>query len=249
MYGLLYLGNSLTSMRKGLPSTEEVVKPTALTELLALSPYRVMAVTPPRSTNPQTIARRQRRARQAWSNQNSPGKADGEPPDGDKRDEGTPDGDKNETRNSGNQNANPDDGCSRSINNNAVGNPVHGSPNTRRESSRLLHHRNFPTSSSSSRRITVEEEYQSIVQGAVEDLRGDMAARNNRPRAGFPKPEPGAAQEETNMWETIKADMMRANGLKRQSDEKLRLYTNLRARIGDLTSTFMFVLTHHVQLS
>ncbi len=50
------------------------------------------------------------------------------------------------------------------------------------------------------------------------------------------------------MWETIKADMMRANGLKRQSDEKLRLYTNLRAKIGDLTSTFVFVLSLHVYL-
>ena len=60
-----------------------------------------------------------------------------------------------------------------------------------------------------------------------------MAARNNRPRMGFSKPEQGAAaQEERDMWERVKADMMRANGLKRQSDELEKQIIQVKAKIG-----------------
>lgn len=60
-----------------------------------------------------------------------------------------------------------------------------------------------------------------------------MAARNNRPRMGFPKPEQGAAaQEERDMWERVKVDMMRANGLKKQSDELEKQLIQMKARIG-----------------
>jgi hypothetical protein len=94
------------------------------------------------------------------------------------------------------------------------------------------------------RRPTREEEFQQIVQQKSDNPDSVMAARNNRPRAGFAKPEQGAAaQEEMNMWETIKADMMRAHNLKTQSDEKMRQQNELKARIGDLRkSKFMSVL-------
>lgn len=60
-----------------------------------------------------------------------------------------------------------------------------------------------------------------------------MAARNNRPRTGFSKPEQGAAaQEERDMWERVKADMMRAHGLKKQSDELEKQVIQIKARTG-----------------
>lgn len=60
-----------------------------------------------------------------------------------------------------------------------------------------------------------------------------MAARNNRPRTGFAKPEQGAAaQEERDMWERVKADMMRAHGLKKQSDELEKQVLQMKARTG-----------------
>lgn len=50
---------------------------------------------------------------------------------------------------------------------------------------------------------------------------------------GFPKPEQGAAaQEERDMWERVKVDMMRANGLKKQSDELEKQLLQMKARIG-----------------
>ena len=69
-----------------------------------------------------------------------------------------------------------------------------------------------------------------------------MAARNNRPRMGFPKPEQGAAaQEERDMWERVKVDMMRANGLKKQSDELEKQLVQMKARIGgDWKSRYKF---------
>lgn len=74
----------------------------------------------------------------------------------------------------------------------------------------------------------------------AEDSGIQMAARNNRPRMGFSKPEQGAAaQEERDMWERVKADMMRANGLKKQSDELEKQLIQMKARIsGDWKSTF-----------
>lgn len=95
-----------------------------------------------------------------------------------------------------------------------------------------------------SRRLTREDEFKQIILNVSENPHRRMASRNNRPRASFAKPEQGAAaQEEMNMWERIKADMMRANTFRKQSDEKMRLYDEAKERIGNLKqSTFRSVL-------
>ena len=70
-----------------------------------------------------------------------------------------------------------------------------------------------------------------------------MASRNSKPRTNS-RPEQGAAaQEERNMWEIIKADMLRAHGLKKQSDDLFKLVNDAKAKVGgDWKSRFDPVL-------
>lgn len=83
------------------------------------------------------------------------------------------------------------------------------------------------------KRLTVENEFQSTVQQQIDYPGLQMAARNHRPRV-ISKPEQGpAAQEERNMWDTIKADMMRADGLRKESIELVKRLIQLRARFGN----------------
>lgn len=153
--------------------------------------------------------------------------------------------DENEKENSnrGNGTENPTTG-DKNPNKYVTSRPVHGSlqvPSSGKDSDPLSTDLALP--SSSSERITAEEEFQFLVRQQVGHPGVQMAARNNRPRTGF-KPEQGAAaQEERNMWETIKSDMMRANSLQKQSNELVKQLNNLKARCGnDWKSMFVSVL-------
>lgn len=113
---------------------------------------------------------------------------------------------------------------------------------------RQFEHELHPTSSSSTSRsaprITQEDLFAQIVQGAKKQVEGKiqrqaddpaMAARANRPRPGPSREDPAAAQEETSMWNQIVADLKICNGIKQKASELVNQAIELERIMGKST--------------